>query len=68
MHTDQWIRGRKGVFGGPGYVFGEWFMGWLGEDTVREETRMIMESLEGYDKEVGLFLVHQEVAEGRLAA
>lgn len=43
-------------------------MGWLGEDTVREEARMIMESLEGCDEEVGLFQVRQEVAEGRLAA
>lgn len=32
MHTDQWVRGRKGVFGAPGCVFGEWFMGWLGEE------------------------------------
>lgn len=33
-------------------------MGWLGEDKVREETRMIMESLGGHDEEVGLFQVH----------
>lgn len=57
MHTDQWVRGRKGVFGAPGCVFGEWFMGWLGEEQGERGDQDDIESLEGYGEEVGLFQV-----------
>lgn len=68
MELEPATRWWKEEFQGERGCVVEWFMGWLGEDTVREETRMIMESLGSHDEEVGLFQVHQEMARDKLEA
>lgn len=45
-----WARVRKGVFEDRGCVVGAWCMGWLGEDKVSDNARIIMKSLGGHDK------------------
>lgn len=50
--AEPWAKGRKGVVHDRDCVVGAWCMGWLGEDKVRQEARMIMESLGGHGEEV----------------
>lgn len=53
MYAEPLTGDRKGVFRSRGCVVGAWCMGWLRENKVREEVRMIIKSLGGHDEEIG---------------